>query len=77
MPDSIDIRKESSINVVDFYTMSGRHLGSKATTEDGRIVWEDGRQPGKDMCFLDLSECPWLKDKTPWWKKLFRRKAAQ
>jgi hypothetical protein len=49
----MDIRNESYINVVDIYTKDGTHLSSRATTQNGEIVWEEGRQPGKDVVMID------------------------
>ena len=48
----MDIRKESYINVVDIYTKNGKHLSSKATTQSGEVVWEEGPQAAKDVVMI-------------------------
>jgi len=58
----VDIRNEPCLNVVDTYTKSGQHLGSIATTEDGRVVWEEGRIPSRDVCFLPHIDWPWKEE---------------
>lgn len=68
-----DIRDYSYIDVVDLYTKEGKHLSSTAKTQDGNIVWEEGRLPSKDVTFAfdpPLSEYPvWTKNQEPEWPK--------
>lgn len=61
MSESVDIRDQAYFEVVDTYTKDGRHLGSVAKTPDGRIVWEEGRMPSKDVCFVPHINAVW-----PW-----------
>jgi hypothetical protein len=61
MTDTVDIRNEPSIEIVDTYDVkSGWHLGSVCKTQDGRIIWEEGRTPSKDVVFLRPG-APWNK----------------
>ena len=57
-----DIRECSHIDVVDVYTKSGTHLSSVAKTPDGRVIWDEGRQPSKDVAFSTIDptfDCRW------------------
>lgn len=48
----LDIRNQPSINIVDTYAKSGKHLGRKISTEDGRVVEEEGPNSNRDVVFL-------------------------
>jgi hypothetical protein len=48
----LDIRNQPSIEIVDTYTKSGKHLGTVAKTLGGDIIWEEGRTPIKDVVFF-------------------------
>jgi hypothetical protein len=63
MDDSIDIRTEPYVVITDTYTKGGKHLKSVCKTQDGRIVWEEERIPGRDVSLFypDLN-WPWKKD---------------
>lgn len=43
-----DIRMVPSITITDTYTREGKHVSSAAHTEEGKLLWEDGRNPSKD-----------------------------
>ena len=50
----VDIRNYPYIDVVDIYTKDGTHLSSVAKTPDGKIVWDEGRTPSKDVAFTPI-----------------------
>ena len=51
----MDNRNDPYIDVVDIYTKDGTHLSSRATAPSGEVVWEEGRQPIKDVVMIDTN----------------------
>jgi hypothetical protein len=52
--DASDIRDEPCIIITDTYTRKGQHVSSVTTTQDGRILWEEGPTPEKDSVFWPI-----------------------
>lgn len=48
-----DLRNVDCVTITDTYTKTGVPLHSVAKTPNGTIVWEEGRQPGKDVVMID------------------------
>lgn len=48
-----DLRNVDCVTITDTYTKAGVHLHSVAKTPSGAVVWEEGRQPAKDVVMLD------------------------
>lgn len=59
MDGSIDIRNEPCVIITDTYTKGGTHLKSVCKTQGGRIIWEEGRTPAKDVWMLSHIDWPW------------------
>ena len=46
------LRNQPGLIIADLYTKEGRHLKRTISTEDGRIVDEEGPSPARDVVFL-------------------------
>jgi len=57
--DDIDVRTVSYIEIKDLYTKDGKHQSSVAKTPSGEVVWEEGRNPRKDVNWFQVSGIPW------------------
>lgn len=61
----VDIRNEPCIVITDTYDRkTGRHLSTTCKTQDGRLVWEEGPNPNKNIVFFpDLEVLPEFGDR--------------
>jgi len=65
----IDIRRLPPVTIVDLYTKDGKHVKSTMSTPDGTVLYEDGRQPSKDVGpFISTPKLPWRDFSEDWGK---------